>query len=164
MTNTSHAIPPATNLIPHTCSSLLSVNFGNGTICNWSNVNAPLLSVTKSRLEMCVQWEILLGGVSFVSLAGQHTFCFLLTKLWKPGCYIYKRKCLYLSYRAHIGWIYFCLLKKHEHLWKKKISQCSLLSWGHHPALTTNIFTSIWPIEDKQELWWPAKHTTERPA
>ena len=45
-----------------------------------------------------------------------------------------------------------------------KTSQCSFVSWGHHPALTTNIFTSIWPIEDKQELWWPAKHTTERPA
>ena len=34
---------------------------------------------TLSRPEMCVQWEILLGGASFVSLAGQHTF--LLTKL-----------------------------------------------------------------------------------
>ena len=28
-----------------------------------------------------------------------------------------------------------------------------VVSWGHHPALTTNIFTSIWPIEDRQELW-----------
>ena len=31
-------------------------------------------------------------------------------------------------------------------------------------CVTTNIFTSIWPIEDKQEMWWPAKHSTELPA
>ena len=64
---------------------------------------------------MYVPWEILLGGASFVSLAGQHTFC------WQNcdnQAVIYKHKCLYISYRAHIGWIFF-LLKKHEHLWKK---------------------------------------------
>ena len=41
---------------------------------------------------------------------------------------------------------------------------CSFVRWGHHTALTTNIFTSIWPTEGKHELWCPAKHTTERPA
>ena len=66
-----------------------------------------------SPLEICVQWEILLGGASFVSLAGQHTFC------WQNcdnQAVICKHKCLYISYRAHIDWIF--LLKKHEHLWK----------------------------------------------
>ena len=115
-----------------------------------------------SPLEMCVHWEILLGGASFVSFAGQHTFC------WQNcdnQAGIYKHKCLYLSHRAHIGWIFvFHWRKKHEHLWKNKTSQCSFVSWGHHPALTTNIFTSIWPIEDRQEMWWPAKHSTECPA
>ena len=44
----------------------------------------------------------LLGGASFVSLAGQHTFC------WQNcdnQAVICKHKCLYLSHRSHIGWI-----------------------------------------------------------
>ena len=48
---------------------------------------------------MCVQWEILLGGASFVSLAGQHTYCWQNCDNQAATC---KHKCLYLSYRAHI--------------------------------------------------------------
>ena len=62
----------------------------------WRNPFAPL--------EMCVQWEIFLGGASFVSSAGQQTFC------WQNcdnQAVICKHKCLYISYRAHIGWIFF---------------------------------------------------------
>ena len=62
-----------------------------------------------NTLEMCVQWEILLGGASFVSLAGQQTFC------WQNcdnQAVICKYTCLYLSYMVHMGWIKFLLLKK----------------------------------------------------
>ena len=111
-------------------------------------------------LGMCVQWEILLGGASFVSLAGQHIFC-------PQNCDNQAVICKQISvYIFRIGPIYggfIFLLKKHENLWKNKTSECSFVSLGHHPALTTNIFTSIWHIEDKQEMWWPAKHSTECP-
>ena len=35
------------------------------------------------------------------------------------------------------------------------------VSWGHHPALTADICTCMWPMENRKEMWRPAKHTTE---
>ena len=59
--------------------------------------------------QSCVQRVILLCGASVVSLAGQQTFCW---QNYDDQAVICKHKCLYLSHRAHIGWIYF-LTDKH---------------------------------------------------
>ena len=86
----------------------------------------------------------LLGGASFVSLAGQHTLC------WQNcdnQAVICKYKCLYLSYRPNLF-----LLKSMSIYEQIKLHN-----------VRSNLFSSIWPIEDKQEMWWPAKHSTERP-
>ena len=98
------------------------------------------MPISLSPLEMCVQWEILLGGASFVGGAGQHTFCWhsAITRL------LYVNISVYIFRKGPYRLDLFCYWKKHEHLWKNKTSQC----WGHHPALTTNISTSIWPIEE----------------
>ena len=107
-----------------------------------------VIIIIATPLNVCAVRD-LLGGASFVSLAGQHTF--------------YGQNCDNQAaiYRLDLA---FFLLNKHEPLWINKTSQCLFVSWGHHPVPTTNIFTSIWPMEDKREMWWPAKHSSERPA
>ena len=48
---------------------------GSGTEGNGSGTEGNGSGKTSSPLEMCVKVRELLGGASFVSLAGQHTFC-----------------------------------------------------------------------------------------
>ena len=51
----------------------------------------------QSPLEMCVQWVILLGGASVVSMADQHTLCW---QNYDNQAVICKHKCLYISHMA----------------------------------------------------------------
>ena len=77
--------------------------------------NDSLWNVTQTNVNiyMYTPWNVcavrdLLGGASFVSLAGQHTFCWQNCDNQAVTC---KHRCLYISYMAHIGWIYFCYWK-----------------------------------------------------